>query len=79
MGVQLWPSQEDLPEFKALVLDYTERMYVQVKLRSLQRRLVLNIKGRHHRKVVGQAFMRAIADTLGHQEVFAELQRDPYW
>jgi hypothetical protein len=26
MGTQLWPAEEDLPGFKELVLDYTERM-----------------------------------------------------
>jgi isopenicillin N synthase-like dioxygenase len=30
-------------------------------------------------KVIGKAFMRALADTLGHHEVFEELQKDPYW
>ncbi|PWN48813.1 Clavaminate synthase-like protein [Violaceomyces palustris] len=30
-------------------------------------------------KVVGKAFMRAMADALGHEEVFDELQADPYW
>jgi hypothetical protein len=31
------------------------------------------------RKVVGKAFLNAMADALGHHDVFAELQQDPYW
>ncbi|KAK8858942.1 hypothetical protein IAR55_003173 [Kwoniella newhampshirensis] len=30
-------------------------------------------------KTVGHAFMKAMADSLGHREVFEELQNDNYW
>jgi hypothetical protein len=31
------------------------------------------------RKVVGKAFMQAMGDALGQQEVFKTLQQDNYW
>lgn len=30
-------------------------------------------------KIVGHAFMRAMSDALGHEDVFNELQKDNYW
>ena len=27
-GSQQWPSDEDVPDFKATMLDYTQKMYV---------------------------------------------------
>ncbi|ORY27119.1 hypothetical protein BCR39DRAFT_539328 [Naematelia encephala] len=55
-GSQLWPSDDDMPGFKATLLDYTEKM-----------------------KKIGHGFMQAMADTLGHREIFDELQNDNYW
>ncbi|WVR07308.1 hypothetical protein IAU60_004349 [Kwoniella sp. DSM 27419] len=55
-GSQLWPAEEDMPGYKATLLDYTEKM-----------------------KKIGHAFMRAMSDALGGQEIFQELQNDNYW